>query len=184
MIYVFQQNGFVSIDDLFSIGEEDCLVLNVYSRDVGSPDTAVMVWIHGGAFILGDGGTDAYGPEFLLDKDIVLVTINYRLSALGFMSMGDDVMPGNLGLWDQRLALQWVQDNIGSFGGDKNKVTIFGESAGGMSVMFHYFSSQSKGLFHKAISQSGTPISPFCTSNKHGNDMDLVWIHWLTQYIT
>lgn len=104
-----------------------------------------MVWIHGGAFIAGSNSFDEYGPKYFLDKDIVLVTINYRLGILGFLSTADLVSPGNFGLKDQVLALKWVQSNIHSFGGDPNKVTLFGESAGGMSVSFHTLSDSSNG---------------------------------------
>ena len=101
----------------------------------------------------------------------VLVTINYRLGPLGFLSMGDDVLPGNLGLWDQRLALQWVQENVGAFGGDPERVTIFGESAGAMSATMHLLSPLSAGdeepLFHRVIAQSGVATSPYCSVDKH-----------------
>ena len=90
------------------------------------------------------------------DSDpVILVTLNYRLGILGFMSFGDDVVSGNMGLKDQTLALKWVQKHIAKFGGDPQKVTIFGESAGGTSVMAHVLSPLSKNLFHRAIVQSG-----------------------------
>ena len=95
------------------------------------------------------------------------MTINYRLGPLGFLSFGNEEYPGNLGLWDQRLALQWVQENIASFGGDPNKVTLFGESAGSMSVYFHLLSPQSNGLYHQAIAQSGVPNSVFMQTDNH-----------------
>ena len=105
----------------------------------------VMVWIHQGGFFFGHGGPSFLGPNFLLSKDIVLVTMNYRLGILGFLTTGDSVAPGNFGLKDQVLALKWVQQNIKSFGGNPNKVTIFGESAGGASVAFHALSEASNG---------------------------------------
>jgi len=92
---------------------------------------------------------------------VVLVSIHYRLGILGFLSMEEEEAPGNLGLWDQREALIWVRDNIAAFGGDPDHVTIFGESAGSMSVNFHLVSPQSQGLFHSAILQSGTAVSPY-----------------------
>jgi len=127
----------------------------------------VMVFIHGGAFFLGDGTPEFYGPGWLIDHGIVLVTINYRLGPLGFMSTGDNVIPANLGLWDQRQALIWVQENISKFGGDPGNVTIFGESAGSMSCAYHILSPQSTGLFHKAIMESGNPFNPWCRMDKH-----------------
>ena len=87
---------------------------------------------------------------------MIVVAIQYRLGALGFLTSGDDVLPGNLGLWDQQLALRWVKDNIGAFGGDPDTVTIFGESAGSMSVGAHVLSPQSRGLFKRGIMQSGS----------------------------
>ena len=103
----------------------------------------VMVWIHGGAFEHGSGKN--YHPEFLMDKDIVLVTLNYRLGILGFLSTGDSFAPGNFGMKDQVLALKWVQKNIQFFGGDPNQVTIFGQGSGGASVGLHALSKASNG---------------------------------------
>ncbi|XP_071440640.1 esterase FE4 [Hetaerina americana] len=154
------------------IGEEDCLFLNVFTPKLSSgneqiPETkAVMVWIHGGGFAMGSSEVAMYGPKFLLDGDIVLVTINYRLGPLGFLSTGDDVCPGNWGLKDQALALKWVQQNISAFGGDPSRVTIFGESAGGASVHYHVLSPMSKGLFHRAIAQSGSALNPWAYRSK------------------
>ncbi|KAK3926001.1 Esterase FE4 [Frankliniella fusca] len=105
------------------------LLLQTVSRAQPLP---VMVWIHGGAFLTGSGWM--YGPEFILDKDVILVSFNYRLGVLGFLSTGDDVIPGNFGMKDQVQLLRWVRDNIVAFGGDPGQVTIFGESAGGASV--------------------------------------------------
>lgn len=147
------------------VGEEDCLFLNVYTPrlpEVGNVAVKpVMVWIHGGAFYVGSGNSDFYAPDYLIAEDVVLVTINYRLGALGFLSTGDDVIPGNNGLKDQVMALRWVQQNIAQFGGDPNNVTIFGESAGAVSVNYHLFSPMSKGLFHRAIAQSGSIFNPW-----------------------
>jgi carboxylesterase type B len=123
-----------------------------------------MVFIHGGYFMF--GGTDLYRPNYFMDEDVVLVTINYRLGAFGFLSTGDDVVPGNMGLKDQVLALKWVQAAIKEFGGDPNLVTVFGESAGGGSVHFHMFSHLSAGLFHRGISQSGSSFCPWANVNK------------------
>lgn len=108
---------------------------------------SVMIWIYGGGFVSGDSTKDNYGPEFLIEENIVLVTFNYRLGPMGFLSTGDDVMPGNYGLKDQNLALRWVQENIAYFGGDPDKVTIFGQSAGAASVALHLLSKKSAGKF-------------------------------------
>ncbi|KAG8228421.1 hypothetical protein J437_LFUL003894 [Ladona fulva] len=149
------------------IGEEDCLFLNVFTPATETQGqhlkgkNAVMVWIHGGGFAMGSSEVAMYGPNFLLDRDIVLVTINYRLGPLGFLSTGDEVCSGNWGLKDQMLALKWVQQNIHAFGGDPNRVTIFGESAGGASVHYQVLSPLSKGLFHRAIAQSGSSLNPW-----------------------
>ena len=104
-----------------------------------------MVRIHGGGFLVGSSNFTFYGPNYLLDKDIILVSINYRLGILGFFSTGDSVVPGNFGLKDQVLALKWVQNNIRVFGGDPNRVTLFGESAGGACVSLHALSDLSNG---------------------------------------
>ncbi|XP_045127764.1 esterase FE4-like [Portunus trituberculatus] len=148
-------------------GQEDCLYLNVYTPQPYLSNLPVMVYIHGGAFLVGtaaEGGS----PAPLMQKDIVLVTMNYRLGALGFLSTEDSVLPGNLGLKDQTLALQWVQDNIMNFGGDPNQVTIFGISAGGISAHLHVLSPNSVGLFHRAIMQSGTALLATITSPRRG----------------
>lgn len=104
-----------------------------------------MVYIHGGAFLFGSSTSSSYGPEYLLCENVILVTLNYRLGALGFLSTGDEVAPGNWGLKDQVLALKWVQNNIEYFGGDSNLVTIFGESSGGVSVHFLTLSNSTIG---------------------------------------
>ncbi|KAJ2953331.1 hypothetical protein O0L34_g919 [Tuta absoluta] len=148
-------------------GDEDCLFLNVYTPALPekitgfNPKLAVMVWIHGGAFAVGSGNAFLYGPDHLMGGNIVLVTLNYRLGALGFLSMENDEVSGNMGLKDQVLALKWVRDNIEYFGGDASRVTIFGESAGAASVHLHMLSPASKGLFHRAIAQSGLALSPW-----------------------
>ncbi|XP_069696406.1 venom carboxylesterase-6-like isoform X2 [Periplaneta americana] len=116
-----------------------------------------MVYVHGGGWIA--GSSTMYQPHYLLDKDIVLVTFNYRLGPLGFLSTGDAECPGNNGLKDQVAALRWVKDNIAAFGGNPGSVTIFGESAGGASVHYLVLSPMSRGLFHRAISQSGTAFN-------------------------
>jgi para-nitrobenzyl esterase len=138
---------------------EDCLFLNVYKpRRVRSGALLpVMVWIHGGSLAVGEG--DAYDPTGLVRRGVVVVTVNYRLGALGFLAhpaLEDrDGAAGNYGLMDQQAALRWVQRDIGAFGGDRRNVTVFGESAGGLSVLSHLVSPASRGLFSKAIVESG-----------------------------
>ncbi|XP_069689979.1 juvenile hormone esterase-like [Periplaneta americana] len=146
----------------FYFGDEDCLYLNVHTPQTSTAEELlpVMVFIHGGAFIFGNGKAYSYGPHYLMDKEVVMVSMNYRLGVFGFLSTGDDAAPGNYAMKDQLEALRWVQKNIAAFGGDPNKVTIMGESAGSMSVHFHILSPASRGLFHAAISDSGTAMMP------------------------
>ena len=112
--------------------------------------------IHGGAFYSTGGSSNWEGPQYLLDQDIVLVTFNYRLGTLGFLSTGDKEAPGNNGLKDQVVVLKWVKDNIAAFGGDPDSVTLVGFGSGALSVTLHLVSPLSKGLFHKAIIMSGS----------------------------
>ncbi|KAJ8723119.1 hypothetical protein PYW08_003031 [Mythimna loreyi] len=148
-----------------SPGSEDCLYLNVYSPDIRPTlPLPVMVFIHGGGYKSGSGNDDNYGPDFLVQHDVILVTLNYRLEALGFLCLDTEEVPGNAGLKDQVAALRWVQDNIGSFGGDPDNVTVFGESCGGASTFLHIVSPMSKGLFKKAISMSGSPSCDWSVS--------------------
>lgn len=153
--------------------EEDCLNLNVHTKEIPTSDNTtklkpVMVWIHGGAFLYGSNLNELFGPEYLMSEDIVLVSINYRLGVLGFLSLEDPSLkvPGNAGLKDMVLALKWVQKNISRFGGDPNNVTIFGESAGAASVHYLTLSPTTKGLFHKAIIQSGCSINAWAKGQK------------------
>ena len=140
------------------IGDEDCLSLNVYSPKLDSKKRAVMVYFHGGAFIMGGGASFFFGPGYLLEQNVVLVTFNYRLGPLGFLSSGDGSAGGNQGLQDQILVLKWVQENIAKFGGDPGKVTIFGEDAGAASVTLLAMSPPATGLFHGAIALSGNAL--------------------------
>ncbi|XP_074000281.1 juvenile hormone esterase-like, partial [Rhodnius prolixus] len=140
------------------IGNEDCLYLSVYSPNVKPKDLLpVLVYLHYGAFFFGSGEIDK-SPEYFLDHDLIVVMPNYRLGVLGFLTMEDDVMPANLGMKDQVMALKWIQDNIVNFGGDPNQVTLIGDSSGGASAHYHMFSPMSRGLFHRAISQSVTVL--------------------------
>ncbi|KAJ8664709.1 hypothetical protein QAD02_006371 [Eretmocerus hayati] len=136
------------------IGSEDCLYMNIYSPVKRDGLLPVIVHFHGGAFILGSYMEDE--AHYLMDHDIIYVTVNYRIGILGFLSTGDEIIPGNMGLKDQSLAMKWVKDNIESFGGDPNRITITGFSAGAASVHLHYLSPLSRGLFHSGISFSGT----------------------------
>jgi len=142
---------------------EDCLFLNVFTpvkTNDGRPHLLpVMFWIHGGGLVVGE--SDGYDPSNLVAEDIIVVTINYRLGELGFLAHSalaaesSDGASGNYGLLDQQAALRWVQRNIRAFGGDPDNVTIFGESAGGLSVHSQLASPLAAGLFHKAIVESG-----------------------------
>ncbi|CAB3260354.1 unnamed protein product [Arctia plantaginis] len=157
-------------------GNEDCLYLNVYTPKLpltGSTLLPVMVLFHGGGFIAGDGtDVSAHGPDFLIDREVVIVSLNYRLGILGFLSLDRKEAPGNMGLRDQVQALKWIQNNISNFGGDPNNVTIFGVSAGGASVGYLMLSELAKGLFHKAIAQSGSPLQHWALNTKIKN---LAW---------
>lgn len=140
---------------------EDCLYLNIWSPGADQQKRPVLVWIHGGAFVTGSGAepwTD--GASFARHGDVVVVSINYRLGALGFLYLGeldgvDYPASGNCGLLDQIAALEWVRDNIEAFGGDPANVTVAGESAGAMSVGALLAMPQAQGLFHHAILESG-----------------------------
>jgi para-nitrobenzyl esterase len=153
-----QPSNLSTLDDLLSemlpnpsIPGEDCLNLNIWSPDLGSARYPVMVWIHGGLFEFGTG--TAYDGGHFARDGIVCVTINYRVGAEGFLYLGEG--NANLGLLDQIAALEWVQENIAAFGGDPDNVTIFGESAGAMSVATLLAMPRAEGLFRRAIAQSG-----------------------------
>ncbi|CAH1107848.1 unnamed protein product [Psylliodes chrysocephalus] len=141
---------------------EDCLFLNVYSTKLPSgknnPKRPVIIYIYPGAFYIAHSASNWAGPQYFMDQDIVFVTFNYRLGSLGFISTGDKEAPGNNGLKDQVVVLQWVQKNIEHFGGDPHSVTILGYSAGAWSVVLHMVSPLSEGLFHKAASLSGSSL--------------------------
>ncbi|XP_026749533.1 bile salt-activated lipase [Galleria mellonella] len=143
-----------------TVGNINCLYLNVYVPNVASLQNRlpVMIWIHGGAFMTGSGRKLTYGPKFLVKQNIILVTINYRLGPYGFMCLDIPEVPGNQGMKDQLLALRWVKNNIEAFGGDVNKITAFGESAGAMSVDLHILSVHDI-IFNKVIMQSGTALA-------------------------
>jgi para-nitrobenzyl esterase len=161
---VLQATQFGNFCTQSGLGSEDCLYLNVYTpsqkknqnKHHGLP---VMVWIHGGGLVSGGGGL--YDPGRMVELGgVIVVTINYRLGYLGFFAHpaidAEGHLNGNYGLMDQQLALKWVQNNIAAFGGDPKRVTIFGESAGGLSVQCNLASPTAAGLFQRAISESGS----------------------------
>ncbi|XP_049947765.1 esterase FE4-like [Schistocerca serialis cubense] len=137
---------------------------------------AVVVYIHGGCFTGGSGAISE--PRYFVDNDVVFVSINYRLGLLGFLSTGDEVFPGNTGLKDQVEALRWVQRNIAAFGGDPERVTILGQSAGGASIHYHVLSPLSKGLFKNAIAMSGSALNPWAFS-KNATDRAIRFANYL-----
>merc|ERR1712110_1284457 len=158
------------------LGSEDCLHLAVHTPELPSashnPRLPVMVYIHGGSFML--GGYIGAGPGKLLERDMVLVAIQYRVGPLGFMCLPDDELAGNMGLLDQQLALQWVHEHIAHFGGDPDKITIMGESAGSASVTYHMLSPVSMQYFSQAIAESGSALSSWAfdaTPEKHATEI-------------
>src|SRR6476661_5601305 len=162
-----QHQPYGDIDPYAAGISEDCLYLNVWTKSPLPASRAprpVLVWIHGGGFFAGFGGEERHNGARLAQKGAVVVTINYRLGAFGFLAHpslaaeSPHHAAGNYGLLDQIAALQWVQRNIARFGGDPSRVTIFGESAGGMSVGSLVASPLAKGLFQRAILESGTGV--------------------------
>ncbi|KAH7946344.1 hypothetical protein HPB49_023405 [Dermacentor silvarum] len=158
----------------YSSASEDCLYVNVWRPARGQECATTresaachkvllptVVFIHGGAFQWGDSALFLYDPAnfVALEGDVVFVTFNYRVSMFGFLDTEDPESGGNLGLWDQNLVLKWVNSNVVHFGGDPARITLWGQSAGAMSVALHARSSHSVGLFQKAIMQSGAPFS-------------------------
>jgi para-nitrobenzyl esterase len=156
-----------------TVQAEDCVSLNVWTPGLDDGRRPVMVWIHGGSFLSGSGSGILYrGGLLSREQDVVVVTVNYRLGPLGFLAhpaLADDGQPwldgrpwtgvGNWGLADQVAALHWVHQNISGFGGDPGNVTLFGESAGGMSVATLMAAPVARGLFHRAVVQSGPPYT-------------------------
>ncbi|XP_037709689.1 esterase E4 [Drosophila subpulchrella] len=144
---------------------EDCLKLNVFTKNF-EDRLPVIVYIHGGANVLGSGNSIyEAGPQYLLDHDVVFVAFNYRLGALGFLSTNGSESKGNFGYLDQVMALEWVRDHITHFGGDPEMVTILGMSAGAMAVSLHLATPLSAGLFHRAILMSGSATNHFDIDN-------------------
>lgn len=146
-------------------GDEDCLIVNIFTpTKIFDAPLPVLVYIHGGSFLLGEGQTK--GVEPLIKQNIIVVTMNYRLGALGFLCLGMEEAPGNAGLRDQIAALKWVRTNIAEFGGDPNQVTLYGMSAGGASVDLLVLSKMGKGLFKQAIIESGIATTVWAIDGK------------------
>ncbi|MDO7086382.1 carboxylesterase family protein [Pseudocolwellia sp. AS88] len=171
---------------------EDCLFINVWKpKQAEGKKLPVMVWIHGGGFVNGGTSPDIYSGEAFANSGVILVSFNYRLGRFGFFAHpalsteNDANVLGNYGFMDQIAALKWVQQNISNFGGDANNVTLFGESAGGRSVNALMLSPLAKGLFHKAIAQSGggrsSKVSPDLYLNKNVLNK-LTQVNQQTQY--
>lgn len=163
---------------------EDCLVLNVWTRGLkDGGKRPVMVWLHGGGFASGSGASGAYNGVNLCNRgDVVVVTVNHRLNVFGFLHLGDIggsqyAASGNAGMLDLVLALQWVHDNIAQFGGDPDTVMIFGESGGGRKVATLMGMPAAKGLFHRAVIQSGPGIH--MQPRDHATELALAYLHEL-----
>ncbi|KAJ8724754.1 hypothetical protein PYW07_015712 [Mythimna separata] len=141
-------------------GTPDCLQLSVYVPTTATSRNRlpVMIWVYGGAFHRGSFGKDIFGPSYLVKHDVIVVTFNYRVGPYGFMCLDTPEVPGNQGLKDQFMAMKWVKDNIEAFGGDANKITVFGESAGGHSIDLHLFSPRDT-VYDKVIIQSGSSVA-------------------------
>ncbi|XP_070073704.1 esterase B1-like [Drosophila takahashii] len=142
-------------------GVEDCLHLNVYAKELNSASPLpLIVYFFGGGFEKGDPTKELHSPDYFMMRDVVVVTVSYRVGPLGFLSLNDPAVgvPGNAGLKDQLLALQWIKKNAANFNGDPNNVTAFGESAGAASVHYLMLNPKAEGLFQKAIMQSGNVL--------------------------
>ncbi|XP_063801967.1 fatty acyl-CoA hydrolase precursor, medium chain-like isoform X2 [Pseudophryne corroboree] len=161
---------------------EDCLYLNIFSPADREQNTRlpVMVFIHGGGLVMG-AAMMFEGVALSAYENVVVVSIQYRLGLMGFLSSGDEQLPGNYGFFDQVQALRWVQGNIVDFGGDPNSVTIFGESAGGISVSALVVSPLAKGLFHRAIAESGVATMPGLIAN---SDEEVIFIRNVVANVT
>ena len=156
------------VDKPFGVMSEDCLYLNIWTPSVNSAlNLPVMVWIYGGAYTVGSGSQ--LGAAFLSTdniflgthlslREVVVITLNYRLGVFGYLYCNTTDCPGNQGLWDQALAIKWVKANVRAFGGNPNDITLFGESAGSMSISNHIVSNFTRNLFQKAIMQSGMAL--------------------------
>ncbi|OQV24116.1 Acetylcholinesterase [Hypsibius exemplaris] len=141
---------------------EDCLYLSIWVPQPRPTSSAVMVWIYGGGFVMGTLTLDIYdGATLAAEENVIVVSFQYRVGALGFLYLATEDAPGNAGMYDQVAALRWVRENIAAFGGNPQSVTIFGESAGGASASLHTLSPVSKELFNQAILMSGSATCPW-----------------------
>ncbi|KAI5702713.1 hypothetical protein M8J75_003317 [Diaphorina citri] len=155
---------------MFESGSDDCLYLNVYSPCItAGANKAVMVFVHGGGFTFGHPAEVFYGPDWLVAKDVVLVAIHYRVNIFGFLNLGLEECPGNVGLRDIMASLHWVQANISDFGGNPNNVTLFGESAGAASIHYLLMAPSTRGLFHRVIMQSGSALDSWAFHTAEDN---------------
>ena len=148
---------------------EDCLYLNIWSPSSGAvgPTKAVMVWIYGGSFTSGSSALDVYDGRILAAQgDVIVVSMNYRMGALGFLYHGSEDVPGNMGVLDQSVALQWIYNNIAAFGGDNRRITVFGESAGSASASVHLLSPLSRDFLFGAALLSGTAHNSWVVDSK------------------
>ncbi|BET00279.1 Esterase [Nesidiocoris tenuis] len=152
----------LQIDPLTTIfgitGSEDCLYLNIYTHSLNS-SAPVMLWVHGGGWIWGTGSKIYYGPDFLMNEDVVLITINYRLGPIGFASLENEAMTGNYGLKDIEESIRWTKRNAAAFGGDPEAITIFGQSAGAEGVTL-ILKGPVSGLVKNVIAMSGSSLMP------------------------
>ncbi|XP_022822399.1 juvenile hormone esterase-like isoform X2 [Spodoptera litura] len=151
------------LDDVYEeylVQQENCLISNLYVPNTVENNLSVVVIVHGGGFVMGWGETFQV-TQLMKKKDIIVVTFNYRLGVHGFLCLGTEVAPGNAGMKDQVALLRWVQENIASFGGNPNDVTIIGYSAGSASVDLLMLSKSAEGLFHRAIPESGSNLAAF-----------------------
>lgn len=127
-----------------------------------SGNASVLIWIHGGGYFTGASTLEQYdGAHLAVSKDIIVASMNYRVGALGFLHLGIEDAPGNMGMFDQHLAIRWIKENIEFFGGNPDSLTLFGESAGGGSTSFHLISPTSRNLTRRFIMQSGTANTPW-----------------------
>ena len=153
------------------MGREDCLYLNIFvpmvsQKSQGDSKLPVMVFIHGGGYMIGSSDSRLLSPEYLMDQNIILVTINYRLNVMGFFSTANGVSPGNYGVKDALMALQWIHENIEAFQGDPNSVTLWGQSVGAGITHILALNNKTEGLFGRYILQSGNAVAPWIAQSK------------------
>lgn len=132
----------------------------------------VMIFIHGSSYII--GSSNSYGSDFLINHNVIVITFNYRLGPFGFLSLGTGKYSGNMGLKDQQLVFQWVNENIGNFGGNNDEITVFGHSAGAASLHFHLLSLQSRQFIQRAIVMSGCAINPWSSNTIDNDNVELL----------